>query len=135
MERKIKNNLAKAYWTHTFKRLKAHTKKSHTESFPSVFLPPIWAEHFFPFLQTALDLSSLSQGGEIPSSQLVQLLNGQESIVEVSDMKVPNSSTPAITTTSASPPQSASTNVTSVSSSDRQADPCEPLVSDAKMHK
>ncbi|KAK4304403.1 hypothetical protein Pmani_023646 [Petrolisthes manimaculis] len=94
-----------------------------------------FSEGFTLHVPAGLDLSSLGQGGEIPPSQLVQLLNGQESIVEVSEMKVPNSSATntTTTTTSTSPPQPISTTVTSVSSSERQADPPDPVVSVTKM--
>lgn len=40
-------------------------------------------------MQPGLNLSSLGQGGEIPQSQLVQLLNTQETISEVPSLKVP----------------------------------------------
>nr|XP_045610997.1 zinc finger protein 236-like isoform X2 [Procambarus clarkii] len=47
-----------------------------------------FSDGFTLHVPPGIDLSSLGHGGEIPSSQLVQLLNTQESITEVSTIKV-----------------------------------------------
>ncbi|XP_071523209.1 uncharacterized protein [Panulirus ornatus] len=65
-----------------------------------------------------LDLSSLGQG-EIPSAQLVQLLNTQESISEVSGIKVTTPTSTAITT----PPPT------------QEPEPPEPVVSVSKVYE
>ncbi|XP_042237622.1 zinc finger protein 236-like isoform X2 [Homarus americanus] len=79
-----------------------------------------FSDGFTLHVPPGLDLSSLGQGGDIPSAQLVQLLNTQEPITQVSAIKV----TSATTTATSTPPPS-----------DQELGPPDPVVSVSKVYE
>nr|XP_053626757.1 zinc finger protein 236-like isoform X2 [Cherax quadricarinatus] len=64
-----------------------------------------FSDGFTLHVPPGLDLSSLGQSGEIPSSQLVQLLNTQEPLSEVSTIKVPAPATTPPPSQDPAPPE------------------------------